>query len=67
MWNILAVIIIAAAIWMFNPLGHFSPKQHFESQKKTRQEVNQVETEAYRQMNEARQAQQQEKNSMENQ
>ena len=66
MWNFLIVIIIAIVICMLNPLAHFNEKTPNGVDKKTINEVNQVESEAFKQINQARQMQQQEQESIDN-
>lgn len=67
MWNILIVVIIALIIWMFNPLQHISLKPTPGVEKKTLNEVNQVESEAVNQVNYARQVQKQQQEQIDNQ
>ncbi|MEI8129858.1 MAG: hypothetical protein WCG95_09630 [bacterium] len=64
MLNFLIVIIIAIVIWMINPLAHFNPKSPTGVDKKTINEVNQVQNEAIRQVNQARQMQQEQQESL---
>lgn len=64
MWNILAVIIIAAIIWAFNPLLHSSLKPALGVDNKTQKQVTQVENQAIEQVNQARQLQRQEANTV---
>ncbi|MDP4121442.1 MAG: hypothetical protein Q8876_10395 [Bacillota bacterium] len=60
MWNILIVILIAIIIWAFNPLLHFGTGPTDNGvDKKTMQNVQQVEKQAIQQVNQARQAQEQ--------
>lgn len=66
MWNILIVIIIAIIIWAFNPLAHVDLKSPNGVDKKTMDNVNQVENQAIQQVNKARQAQQQELQNLNN-
>ena len=66
MWNILIVIIIAAIIWAFNPLLHNDLKPSVGVDKKTQTQVDQVQNEAVQQVNQARQIQQQEQQSVDN-
>lgn len=67
MWNILIVLIIAIIIWMVNPLAHIDNKTPIGGvSEKTRQEVNQVQDEATRQVEYARQIQQQEQQNLDN-
>lgn len=67
MWNILIVLLIAIAIWAFNPLTRFNPKNPISGvSKKTKNEVNQIQNEAQQQVDYARQMQQQEQKSLEN-
>lgn len=65
MWNILIVIIIAIIIWAFNPLmrSNLAPTGN-SVDKKTQNEVNQVENQAIQQVNQARQLQQQEQETL---
>ena len=65
MWNILVVVIIVIVIWLFNPLLHLKSILPVGVDKKTIQEVNQVQNEAISQVNKARQLQQQEQQSPE--
>lgn len=59
MWNILIVILIVIIIWVFNPLLHLGSGHVGNSvDKKTMQNVQQVENQAIQQVNQARQAQQ---------
>ncbi len=58
MWNILIVIIIAAVVWMLNPLLHFNfntPKTTIN--KNTKNEINQVIDQTQQQVDYARQMQ----------
>lgn len=66
MGNILLVIIIAIVIWMFNPLLHSSLKPSSGVDKKTINEINQIKNEAIQQVNQARQLQQQEQDTLNN-
>lgn len=66
MWNILIVIIIAAIIWAFNPLLHSELKPNVGVDKKTQTQVEQVQNEAIEQVNQARQIQQQEQQTVDN-
>lgn len=66
MWNFLIVIIIAIVIWVLNPLAHFNQNSPNGVDKKTINEVNQVQNEAFKQINQARQMQQQEQESFDN-
>ena len=66
MWNILIVIIIAAIIWAFNPLLREDFKPTAGVDKKTQTQVDQVENQAINQVNQARELQQKEQQSVEN-
>ena len=65
MWNILIVIVIAAIIWAFNPLLHNELKPGGSVDKKTQTHVDQVENAAIQQVNQARELQRQEANTVE--
>jgi hypothetical protein len=67
MLRILIVLIIAAIIWMLDPLTNsfkFKPPTHVD--KKTQREVNQVINQTQQQVNYARQIQKQESGNMNN-
>lgn len=65
MWNILIVIVIAVVIWAFNPLAHLKSDAPIGGvSKKTRDEVNQVQSQAIEQVNRARMLQQQEQQNV---
>lgn len=66
MWNILIVIIIAVIIWAFNPLARVNLKPSTHVDKKTQNEVNKVVDQTQQQVDYARQLQQQEQKSLEN-
>jgi len=66
MWNVLIVIIIAAAIWIANPFKGFDLKPTAGVDKKTQTEVNSVVNEATQQVSQARQLQQEEQNNSNN-
>jgi len=66
MWNILIVIVIAAIIWAFNPLLHNELKPTVGVDKKTQTQVEQVQNEAIEQVNQARQIQKQQEQSIDN-
>ena len=66
MWNILIVLVIAAIIFLFNPLKPSDLKPGGSVDKKTQTQVNQVETEAVNQVNHARQIQHQQEQTIDN-
>lgn len=67
-WTLLITLIIAIVVLAFNPLIKFDPKTPIGNvDKKTRDEVNQVQTEAIQQVNYARQMQQNEQSSINDQ
>lgn len=66
MWNILIVIIIAIVIFMLNPLKFEGIKPSGGVDKKTKTEVNAVVNETQKQVEYARQLQQQEQENLEN-
>lgn len=66
MWNMLLVLIVAAVIFMLNPLKFADLKPSPGVDKKTKTEVNQAVNEALNQANQARQYQQQEQESLNN-
>ena len=67
MWNILIVIIIAIIIWAFNPLAHLNPKTSLGGiDQETRNDINQVENQAIQQVNQARQIQKEQENTLDN-
>lgn len=66
MWNILIVILIVVIIWAFNPIARVNLKPSNQVDKKTQNEVNQVVDQAQQQVNYARQLQQKEQHTLDN-
>lgn len=66
MWNFLIVLIIAIVIWMLNPLAKVDLRPPTQVDKKTQSEVNQVVNEAQKQVDYARQMQQQQQETADN-
>lgn len=66
MWNILLVLIIAIIIFAFNPLKSVDFRPQTQVDSKTQNEVNQVVNQATQQVDYAKQMQQQENQTLNN-